>query len=127
MNTICVMRMKFVRCLTAMVLCIQLFNFSIDPADKPGTENLTINQIESFLELLIENILGHGNVLKETEEGDDHSGQREGSANYLVAPNFIEFKSMPAAGTAQYHSYHPVRFTSLGITIKTPPPRSLMI
>ncbi|MCZ8023499.1 MAG: hypothetical protein O9294_17170 [Cytophagales bacterium] len=57
-------------------MAIHLLNLSIDSKDLLPTylpENLAINDIESFTELIAENILGFENSFIEHEETDDTS------------------------------------------------------
>lgn len=125
MRIISAMRIRSFRLLVSLLLIIQLFNFSIDPADGPGPENMNINEIESFVELLIENIMGYENILRETDEGDDQSGQREGPPTYLFNPLYLHLISRAGTSSFQYNPYHLVVFDSLAAAIATPPPRSL--
>lgn len=119
------MRLRSVRYLITGVLAFHLFNFSIDPADTTFRENLSINEIESFLELLVENVFAQGDVLHETDEGDDNAGQRESAQNFLFT-SFIEweFPCRPGIRSFQYPGYQHAGFNSLAIAINTPPPKS---
>lgn len=88
--------------ITCMIVSIQLFNLSFDPADAGyGEEDLSINEIESCLELILEVILDHDNAVKECDESDEAT-DRPGSAitlftisaSVLLDENQnIEFKS----------------------------------
>ena len=121
------MRASLFQLITTLVLSAQLFNFSIDPAECPGYENPNVNEIESFLELLLENVLNLGDAIQETDEGDDNSGQREGAFKYYFANFSIAVHTRIEVRPCAYNLYQPAQFQSPVATILTPPPRSLMI
>jgi len=71
-NTISVIRK-----LTAILLAIHIFNFSIDSRDaQPDNiaEDLSYNDIESFHEFLLENIFGLEDAVAEHDEHDSSDG-----------------------------------------------------
>ena len=109
----------------SLVLIIQLTNFSIDPADHSFSEDLKVNEIESFTELWIEVILGNGDIFQETDEGDEHNGKRDTPSNSLFTPSVIEFSYSSEPPRVQHNTYSRIDFESPETTISTPPPRSL--
>ncbi len=71
-NTISVIRK-----LTAFLLAVHIFNFSIDSRDaQPDNiaEDLSYNDIESFHEFLLENIFGLTDAIAEHDEHDSSDG-----------------------------------------------------
>lgn len=55
------------------LLALYLFNLSIDPRDPQAesiSENLSVNDIESFCELILETVIGIDNAVPEHEEHD---------------------------------------------------------
>ena len=71
-----ILRTNFLRTIISWVVMLQLLNISIDPPDRHyGPEDLSINDIESCLELVLEVFLGHDNLIDEVDDQDDESGQ----------------------------------------------------
>ena len=66
------LRKKLFRTIVCMIVSVQLFNLSFDPADTSyGKEDLSINEIESCLELILEIVLDHDDAVKESDESDE--------------------------------------------------------
>lgn len=107
------------------VVSIQLFNLSFDPADTfYGKEDLSINEVESCVEFILENILGYDNAVQETDESDE-APDRPGpmgplfriSESVLLEQNqSIEIKSFRPGMRNTHHE-------SLSLPITSPPPR----
>jgi hypothetical protein len=67
----------------SLLLALWVFNFSIDSPDAyvgnsrgvipRATEDLSVNDIESITELIVENFLGHAGAIPEHDESDDQS------------------------------------------------------
>lgn len=73
-------------------MCLFLFNCSVDIPDKRLNQfavDLTINDQESIVEIIIEKVLGYGDVFLEFQEGDsnEHSkGKKNISLDSYVLP-----------------------------------------
>ncbi len=79
------LRNQFYSTLLTLMMATQLLNLSIDAIDPfPHFEDLSINEIESCIELVIEVVLGHENAIRETED-HDHSSCKTGNMIVLFA------------------------------------------
>ena len=66
------LRKRLFMTIVCMIVSVQLFNLSFDPADPSfGKEDLSINEIESCLELILEIVLGNDDAVKESDESDE--------------------------------------------------------
>ena len=57
-----------------LLLALHFFNFSVDPRDpNPDSipEDLSFNEMESFTELIVENLLGWNDAFEEHDEDDN--------------------------------------------------------
>jgi hypothetical protein len=104
---------------------LQLVNVSIDASDPAALEDLSVNEIESCVELLVELVLHHDNAIPEIDDSDDSSakpGQRHfidflASENTLVKqPDFLHLDDYE-------HVSLKTHFVSLTRPIMSPPPR----
>jgi hypothetical protein len=119
------LRKKVYSSVLTFVVAVQLINVSIDAADPvPHFEDLAINEIESCIELVVEIVLGHGNVIEETHE-HDHS-------QFKPAPGVVLFvSSRVMLSFNNDHIIHTIPSfvtntsfkNSLMITIISPPPK----
>lgn len=124
MTLLSIMRSRSLRVLITSLLVIQLINFSIDPVDPLSSEDLSINKIESFTELWIEIVLENGDILQETEEGDEQ-GKQDTPSNFLFASPVTDFLTTSAPPGVQHNTCPGNDFESPETRITTPPPRSL--
>jgi len=65
-------------------MAIQLINISINTGDKSHYEDLSVNEIETCIELVVEIFLGQENAMEESGE-HEHSGARPGYHLLLFA------------------------------------------
>lgn len=75
-----------------LFMALQIFNLSIDTKDSiPDNvpEDLTINDQESFIELVLEKFLGFENAVSEHDESDQESGSLDFKKINLVSINFF--------------------------------------
>ena len=54
----------------SMLLAIYMLNMSVDMADHEGGYDVSVNEIESIVELVYEVVLDHPNIIPEHEEPD---------------------------------------------------------
>jgi len=113
--------------IVCLIVSLQLFNISFDPADTfCGPEDLSINEIESCVELVVEIILGHEDAVGESDESDE-APNKPGSSFVLFS---ISNSSLILANpTTLIKSYQPLfksaHIESLSFPILSPPPKLL--
>lgn len=119
-------RKKLIMTVVCSIVSVQLFNLSFDPVDPDyGKEDLSINEIESCIELILEIVLGYEDAVKETDESDE-TPERPGSAMTIFAISAstllqenqsIEIRrSLPIIGSSNLES--------VSLPITSPPPRA---
>lgn len=78
MPALVILRKKIYRNLFCVLFIVQILNLSIDAVDPHArVEDLSINDIESCVELVVEIMLGHHNAFEETDD-HDHSTFKPG-------------------------------------------------
>jgi hypothetical protein len=110
-----------------MVVIVQLFNISFDPADPfCGTEDLSINEIESCVEMVVEIVLGHEDAIEESDESDE-APDKPGTAFTLFSILYSSISiENPIVNTRNYHSIvNSSDIESLSLPITSPPPKLL--
>lgn len=122
------MRQQFLMTIISMVVTLQILNVSIDPVDPhPGKEDLSVNDIESCVELIVEELLGDSNAIHETDDQDEHSSKPAChiilfslSGSWKIDEQQFKFVSSVRSGYAEMglYSYVP--------PIIAPPPRSIV-
>ncbi len=81
----------------ALALAVFLSNVSIDPPDRYRSkmkEDLTINEIESIIELTFETLFGIDNFVPEGDDADQNSNIHFGS--FVFRPERVELISSQA-------------------------------
>ncbi len=110
-------------------MALYLLNISVDPADSNPAhipEDLTINDQESIVEIIVEQILGYENAIKEYDDHDteDHDKKKNVKIDLLVYQaktnadahrEFIEKK--------EPYPYYEDRLTNGFKEIDSPPPK----
>ena len=80
-----ILRNKYWQTVVSVVITIQVVNMSVDAVHpSPNFEDLTINEIETCAEFVLEVILGYDNAIKETHD-HDHSSGKPSSPHILFA------------------------------------------
>jgi hypothetical protein len=109
------------------MVALQLFNISFDPADQLyGTEDLSINDIESCVEMIVEEVLGHEDAIEEADEADE--GQEKPGSTITLFSVFHASISIerPSKRTRSHHSiFKNSSIESLSPPIISPPPKLL--
>lgn len=111
-----------------LLLSMEIFNLSIDPPDlRPyHPEDLSVNDIESIAELVLENVFGVKNAMKELEDHDTPDGRpftlkvdlySSLSAKIHPKPYFFIVKK-------SYHELQNNRLNSVFSEIASPPPKA---
>lgn len=119
-------RRKLFMTIVCMIVSLQLFNLSFDPADPSyGKEDLSINEIESCLELIFEIVLGHDDAVKESDESDE-APDRPGSTVTLFTISasalLEENQSIEIKGSLSVIAS--TNLESLSLPIISPPPKA---
>src|SRR5689334_12178576 len=115
------------------LLAVHFLNFSIDPVDlHPNTvpEDFSVNDIESFTELVAEDVLGYEDCFAEHEEADDDKSAPV-PVNVLkyicyqqAAGTDLKDRVLPGAKKVYFvrdHSDYAIR----AIEISSPPPEAI--
>jgi hypothetical protein len=110
----------------SVIVTLQVINTSIDPADiNPVSEDLSINDIESCVEFILEIVLKKSDAVSETDEQDESSSTPNSSVTLYVVENTFLLKD----NSFQLISSHrfsgaSLSFDSLTLPIIAPPPKS---
>lgn len=108
----------------SLMLLVQLMNLSIDPTDV-GKEDLTKNEIESFVELVTEHILGQEDLIDESDDGDQQSLHCEMQVMLFSVTHLIEMNDRTlVASTKPLPTEFQFFFELVPKTILTPPPQA---
>jgi hypothetical protein len=120
-------KLGFATRIICLLMALYLFNFSIDTRDaNPDIipEDLTVNDIESFIEFVTEDVFGFNNAIAEHDEHDADDG---GSFEFIKMffnkqiPIFIaEFK--PVLGL-KFLVFNTSAVPSRTLEITSPPPK----
>jgi hypothetical protein len=110
-----------------MVVTLQVFNISIDPADHaPGREDLSINDIESCVELILEDMLGDPDAIDETDDRDEHSSKPAAHITLFSLSGFLKVEEQQFKLVCDLKS----SFADMGLysyvpPIFAPPPKTI--
>jgi len=125
MSFISSIRIRAVSFSVAMMLIVQLLNLCVDPVDATLREDLTVNEIESVVKLLVEHVFGRTNVIEETDDEDGQSGSTVGSFVLYASPYAIAFYDTASVSlTRPINFEYSMRFESISRNIRTPPPKA---
>jgi hypothetical protein len=126
MQLISLLRSSVFRTAVLVLMTAQLVNMSINVADPSlAIEDLSVNEIESCVELVLEVFLGKEGAIKETND-QDHSSHRTVNhvqfcvgdfTNVLVENNFIDVLK-------KHDTFLVLSFSSFEHVIIAPPPRT---
>jgi hypothetical protein len=119
------LRRRFLMTVITTIVTLQIVNISIDPADfNSGNEDLSINDIESCVEFILEVVLNKCDAVKECDEQDEQTSQ--------PTVSIVLFASVPALHLQEQifstipsplFNYSTSFFNSLTIPITSPPPK----
>jgi hypothetical protein len=126
MQLLPLLRSSVFRTALLVLMTLQLTNMSINVADpSPVIEDLSVNEIESCVELVLEVFLGKEGAIKETND-QDHSSHKTANhvqfcvgdyASVLIENNFTKVLK-------KHDTFLVLKFKSFEHTIIAPPPRS---
>jgi len=120
------LRKKLLMTIVCMIVSVQLFNLSFDPADTSyGKEDLSINEIESCLELILEIVLGHEDAVKETDESDE-APDRPGSTVILctISGSVLLEENQSIGIKSSLPVLASTNLESVSLPILSPPPKA---
>ncbi len=108
-----------------LLMALYLFNISIDFSD-PRTahfkEDLSINEIESFVELILEEVADFENAFEEQAESDREHGTVSHALLFIPVKDF-EIPHTVLFYQISYTSLYPISAYSATLDIFTPPPK----
>ena len=119
-------RKKLFMTIVCMIVSVQLFNLSFDPADPSyGKEDLSINEIESCLELILEIVLGHHDAVKESDESDE-APDRPGSTIILftISTSVLLEENQSIEIKSALSIIASTNLESVSLPIISPPPKA---
>lgn len=126
MSVLTVFRDRLLVTIILSSIAIQVLNISIDPKDvSMGPEDLTINEIESYVELLLEVVFENEDAIEETEESDETPIRFELSIIlFSINSNpYIFCFAPPMADREEAESALSISFfATFSPTIQSPPP-----
>jgi hypothetical protein len=126
MSLISTLRNRFFKTIITVLVMFQLINMSIDATDPmPHCEDLSVNEIESCVELIVEVFLEHGNAIQETDD-DDGSGTKPVVRLVLfsVMNAGLVLDIAKESSDDQSESPYLVNFKSVARSIVSPPPKN---
>ncbi|PHR48157.1 MAG: hypothetical protein COA32_05445 [Fluviicola sp.] len=106
---------------------LYLLNISVDTIDENPSyipEDLSINDQESIIEIIVEKVLGYENAIAEHDDNDTNERSKKSSIKIdLITNPFIEEKEQFICPNSKALFPNPYLKLSLGyIKIDTPPP-----
>ncbi|QKZ14302.1 hypothetical protein [Spirosoma sp. KUDC1026] len=121
--------------LFCLLMALHVLNFSVDSPDRynrsttliQDQEDLSINDIESISELLLEECLGLVNAVPEHDEHDEEAGQLLSLQDYIFTQTFT---LRPPARSIHFLHTAVITFTSTPVStyvpdITSPPPQGI--
>jgi hypothetical protein len=111
--------------LTVYTIALIIFNLSIDPPDNCPKEDLSVNEIESIVELVLENVCNIDNAVKEHEDHDTPGGNRFTFKTDLLTSCLPKIHPRPEFITIakQFTPFDLRHFKSRSGDIASPPPK----
>lgn len=123
------LRTHFLMTIICSIVALQIFNISVDPADSDlGPEDLTVNDIESCVELVLEVMLDKTDAIGEVDDQDEDSSRPTNAITLFSIEKFWaiannEFK-ITRSQTFQYTELSVPTFCP---SILCPPPKSIRV
>jgi hypothetical protein len=109
-----------------LIIAIQIFNVSIDPADDfEGAKDISINEIESCIEFVLEVVLDRKNAIEECDEPDESSDRNSHITVLLFFPNTKNFISerAPTLDDAKPLIHNSSSVVAPTLSVTSPPPK----
>ncbi len=119
--------------LICLLMALHVINLSIDPPDQYGTtsrpyeqaEDLSVNDIESFGELLLEECFGLVDAVPEHDEPDEESSLTKLGQDYVFVKSFVFAPLVLVARflVAEFIPFSVMRVPTHVLDILSPPPQ----
>jgi len=125
------LRESYLRKLIAFFLLIAIVNTTIDPpdflknidADIELEEDLTVNEIESIAELVLEHGMDMDNAIPETDDSDTENLLKKYEVVDFDRQYVVDFIPFFFALSLEYHSTFTDHFSVFTLPIDSPPPQ----
>lgn len=113
----------------SFLFALHIFNLSIDPRDKDPDflpEDLSVNEIESIAELVMEGIFGFSNTFAEHDEADGSEGTNDFNKGFCATSiSSVINQSDHYILEVQYFVFNSLNFSLPAQDILAPPPKFL--
>lgn len=108
------------------LVAVQILNISIDPADRLfGKEDLSVNEIESCVELILEVLLDHHDAVQENDESDESPDRPGSKLTVFTVADIATIQKNSILSIARRNYLHATTHPeSLTLAIIPPPPRA---
>lgn len=113
-------------------MALYVLNFSVDPPDGhvrttvygQEEENLSVNEMESVGEWILEHILGVTNAVPEHDESDEFGKVTKSFFYWIASNNSVVFLLLPAEYTVDSATYSicSLTFSTCYTEVTSPPP-----
>ena len=106
---------------------LQVINISIDPIDQLiGANDIAVNEIESCVEFIVEVVLDKHNAIEETDEADNTGHRSQIIILFWSTTRHVITEVLPVAPSADNFAFVNSDFSSLTLSITSPPPKNLV-
>lgn len=125
------LRVTYLRKLIAFFLLIAIVNTTIDPpdflknidADIELEEDLTVNEIESIAELVLEHGMDMDNAIPETDDSDAENLLKKHEVLSFDRQYVVDFVPIVFTLSVEHHSLFTDHFSVFTLSIDSPPPQ----
>ena len=126
MLSIALFRNRLLTTLVCTLVSVQVFNLSIDPVDTLyGKEDLSVNEIESCVELILEVLLDQPDAVQENDESDESPDRPGPKLTVFTISDVTTVHNNSILSIARRNYIHTVAHPeSLILAIIPPPPRA---
>lgn len=112
-----------------LFLALYILNFSVDPRDADPDfipEDLSFNDIESFSELVLEDIFDFTNAFEEHDERDGEDGTIDLTKEFCFENQHAVSICVPFNKiiSKTYHIHDTKEIASLAVDVMSPPPKA---
>jgi hypothetical protein len=121
------LRAKFLMTITSVIVTLHVFNISFDAVDPNfGQEDLSINDIESCVEFVLEVVLDKTNAIEETDDQDEDSSKPATSiVLFLISKSWVIGDEGFETLESQIFSFSQLSIFAYSPTIVGPPPKAV--
>jgi hypothetical protein len=121
-----ILRARFLMTIISSIVMLQILNISIDPADPNlASEDLSINDIESCVELVLEVVLDKTGAIEETDDRDEDSRKPATSITFFSVEKFWKIDEKEYRSQSSTNSYYrALSVPNFAPAIISPPPKA---